>query len=377
MPPAVHSFGIEEEFFLVHPRSRQLVRRVPTGLLRECQRRAGRVVCAELLQSQLEVASPVFETSAQAREQLPALRRAVAGVAESMDYRLVAAGTHPLARWQGQKATRQARYAQLMEDFQIVGRRNVLCALHVHCAVPAGVDRVQLMNRLMPWLPVMLALSTSSPFWERHPTGLMSYRQAAYDEWPRTGIPDHFQDQDEYDRFAALMAGQGAIPDASFLWWAIRPSLAHPTLELRICDSCTRVEDTLALAALFRCLVHAHLANPELGAARSAMSRRVIDENRWRAKRWGTAATWVDEQADAPVAFGSRLDAMLAMLGESASRLDCEPELARVRAIATHGTSAHRQLEVYGLRCEAGDSRAAALRAVVDWLIATTLAPAP
>lgn len=376
MAPDAPSFGIEEEFFLVNPRNGQLVRRVPEGLLRECQRRVGKVVCAELLQSQIEVASPVFETSAHAREEMPRLRRSVAQVAESMEYRLVAAGTHPLARWQGQQATRQQRYAKLMDDFQIIGRRNVLCALHVHCAVPAGVDRVQLMNRLMPWLPVLLSLSTSSPFWERHPTGLMSYRQAAYDEWPRTGIPDFFADQTEYDRFAALLVSQGAIADASYLWWAIRPSLAHPTLELRICDSCTRVEDTLALAALFRCLVHAHLADPTLGQAPGPMTRRLIEENRWRAKRWGTAAEWLLEDGTEAVAYGVRLEQLLSLVAESAQRLDCEPEIAQVRRIAREGTSAHRQLAVYDARCQAGDSRTGALRAVVDWLIATTLAPA-
>jgi carboxylate-amine ligase len=232
------------------------------------------------------------------------------------------------------------------------------------------------MNRLMPWLPVLLALSTSSPFWERCPTGLMSYRQAAYDEWPRTGIPDFFADQAEYDRFAALLVSQGAIADASYLWWAIRPSLAHPTLELRICDSCTRVEDTLALAALYRCLVHAHLADPGLGQVPGPMTRRLVEENRWRAKRWGTAAEWVMEAGDRAVGFGERLEQLLGLVAGSARLLDCEPELAQVRRIAATGTSAHGQLAVYQARCQAGDNPIAALRAVVDWLIATTLVPA-
>ena len=305
------SFGIEEEFFLVHARSRQLVRRVPARLMRECQRRIGSVVCSEMLQSQIEVASPVFHDSAQAYDQLPRLRQQLAAVAETMGYRLAAAGTHPIARWRGQAVTRGARYAQLAEDFQIVGRRNVLCGLHVHCAVPAGEDRVALMNRLLPWLPMFLALSTSSPFWACQPTGLMSYRQAAYDEWPRTGIPDHFDDQPAYDRFVALLTEQGAIPDASYLWWSLRPSLAHPTLELRICDSCTRVDDSLAIAGLFRCLVQTYLAQPALGERRSAMTRRIIDENRWRAKRHGLEADFIVESGSEAMPARAMLAQML------------------------------------------------------------------
>ena len=366
------TFGIEEEFFLVHARSRQLVGQVPARLMRECQRRIGSVVCPELLQSQIEVASPIFHDSAQAYEQLPDLRKQVAAVAQSMDFRLVAAGTHPIGRWRTQSVTRRARYARMAEDFQIIGRRNVLCGLHVHCAVPPGHDRVQLMNRLLPWLPLFLALSTSSPFWDRQPTGLMSYRQAAYDEWPRTGIPDHFEDQAAYDAFAALLAAQGAIPDASYLWWAIRPSLDHPTLELRICDSCTRVEDSLAIAGLFRCLVDTYLHNPSLGAQRSAMTRRVIDENRWLAKRHGMQAQFLVESGDGPVSAADLLAQLLALVAESAHRLGCGREMAGVRRIAAQGTSAQHQLDVHQRRLLLGDSPTQAVCAAVDWLVDTT-----
>lgn len=374
MPPSANTFGIEEEYFLVHPASRQIVKRVPRRLLAECRRRFGEVVCPELLQSQLEVASPVFEHTDQARERMLALRRGVAGVAESMGYRLVAAGTHPLASWQRQQPTRQARYTKLIDDFQIIGRRNVMCGLHIHAAVPKDIDRVELMNRLMPWLPLLLALSTSSPFWERQRTGLLSYRQAAYDEWPRTGIPDFFADEAEYARFAALLVEQGAIGDASFLWWAIRPSLAYPTLELRICDCCTRLDDALAIAALFRCLVRAHLRQPELGARRSAMTRRLVEENRWRAKRWGIEASLLDEHGEAALPFPVMLERLRALVEEDARALQCESELRRLGLIMAHGTSAHQQLAVYDEQIAAGASRPQALHAVVDWLVDATVA---
>lgn len=373
MTPLSTTFGIEEEYFLVHPTSRQIVKRVPHRLIERCRRRFGDVVCPELLQSQVEIASPVFEHADQARIRMLELRRGVAEVAESMGYRLVAAGTHPLTSWQRQQPTEQPRYTRLIDDFQIIGRRNVMCGLHVHAAVPNGVDRVALMNRLMPWLPLLLALSTSSPFWERQRTGLLSYRQAAYDEWPRTGIPDFFADEAEYARFAALLVEQGAIGDASFLWWAIRPSLAYPTLELRICDSCTRLDDALAIAALFRCLVRAHLRQPELGARRSALTRRVIEENRWRAKRWGIEASFIDEQGEAAQPFPVMLERLRALVGEDARALQCEPELRRLGLIMAHGTSAHQQLAVYDAQIAAGASRPRALHAVVDWLVEATL----
>ncbi|MBN8478935.1 MAG: carboxylate-amine ligase, partial [Burkholderiales bacterium] len=296
------TFGLEEEFFLVDPRTRALCADVPASLLHACRRRVGDAVTPELLRSQIEIVSPVFHDHDQAAVEMAALRRGVAEVAGEKDLRVVAAGTHPIANWAGQVETRKSRYRRLVRDFQIVGRRNVLCGLHVHVAVPEGVDRVALMNRVMPWLPAFLALSTSSPFWNREPTGLYSYRQAAYDEWPRTGIPDPFADEGEYAEFVRRLVAGGAAADASMLWWAIRPALRYPTLELRICDACTRLDDALAIAALYRCLVRALVRTPAPVAARAPFERRLIDENRWRAKRFGLDATFLALDGGEPVA---------------------------------------------------------------------------
>jgi len=371
------TFGIEEEYFLIHPQTRNMVKRVPKQLMRECRRRYGKVVTPELLQSQIEIASPIFHDAAEARERMLQLRRGVASVAQQFGYRLVAAGTHPLAAWQRAEPTSKPRYTRLIDDFKMIGRRNLLCGLHLHCAVPAGVDRVELMNRLMPWLPMFLALSTSSPFWERHRTGLLSYRQAAYDEWPRTGIPEFFADQAEYDAFVALLARQGAIRDASFLWWTIRPSLSFPTLELRIADCCTRIQDSIALAALFRCLVSVHLRRPELGARRTPMTRRIIEENRWRAKRYGIEAHMLDEFGDEAEPFRDLLQRLRELVADDAQALGCEAELSRLTRIMALGTSAHQQLTVYDEHRAAGSSRIESLRAVVDWLADSTLSDDP
>jgi carboxylate-amine ligase len=373
--PAQLTHGIEEEFFLVDPETRNLAPEIPGGFLRRCRIELGDRVGEELLRPQIEIATPVLQSAAQARQTLTQLRRHLADIASRFGLALVAAGTHPTGVWSDQGHTEKPRYARLVDDFQIVGRRNLFCGLHVHVGVPEGYDRVDVMNRLMPWLPLLLALSTSSPFWSGRRTGLLSYRQAAYDEWPRSGIPDRFADEAEYDAFVRLLASCGALEDGSHLWWAIRPSSRFPTLELRIADACTRAEDALAIAAAFRCLVRAHLRQPTLGAGCTSLSRRIIEENRWRAKRYGTGAEFIDEASGTASGFLSVLDDFLALVAPDAQAMECGAELAHLRSIVRRGTSAHDQLAIY--RAERGRcrSREEALSGVVDWLSRTTVAP--
>lgn len=368
-----YTFGIEEEFFLTHPKSRTLAVEVPRSFISACRRRFGNAIAPELLWSQVEVVSPVFTHHAQAREEMIRLRRGVAEVAIEKDLRLLAAGTHPICAWGEQVETPKRRYREIMDDFQIVARRNVLCGLHIHVAVPPDVDRVVLMNRVMHWLPLFLALSTSSPFWNRSMTGLLSYRQAAYDEWPRTGVPDRFENEAEYAQFAALLVAGGAVKDASFLWWAIRPALRYPTLELRICDVCTRVDDTLAIAALYRCLVRLLVRRPELAPPWTPFTRRLIDENRWRAKRSGTEAMFLSEDGSPPRTCRAVAEELLEHAADDARSLGCEAEMARVRTLLDEGTSAHAQVKLYRAFRERGDTPAKAMHSVVDWLIAATL----
>lgn len=368
-----YTFGIEEEFFLTHPRSRTLATSVPRSLLRACQRRFGEAVAPELMHSQIELVSPVFERHEQAVETMTRLRRGVAEIAIEKDLRLMACGTHPLAAWRAQVETPKARYRELIEDFQIVGRRNVLCGLHIHVAVPPQIDRVVLMNRVMHWLPMFLALSTSSPFWHREATGLLSYRQSAYDEWPRTGIPDHFSDEAEYARMAELLVKGGAMKDAGFLWWTIRPALRYPTLELRICDACTTLDDSLAIAALYRCLVSLLARRPELAPPWTPFTRRLIDENRWRAKRFGVEAEFLRVDGAPPQPCREVVRALLDEAGEDARRLGCESALARVPLLLDKGTSADRQLAIHRQALARRETPVKALQSVVDWLIEATL----
>jgi len=367
------TFGIEEEFFLVHARSGRVASRVSGRFLRRLRSTLGNAVTHELLQSQIEIVSPVLDDPRTAAESMHELRRMTARIAQENGLAIVAAGTHPLAMWMAQAPTPKPRYDQLIEDFGIIGRRNAVCGMHVHVAVPPHVDRVDLMNRAMRWLPLFLALTTSSPFWNRQCTGLLSYRQSAYDEWPRSGIPDFFADEPEYRRFVGFMQRAGALSDATFLWWVIRPSERFPTLELRIADACTRLTDTLAIAALFRCLVSLLVRRPELYAARYAQTRPIIEENRWRAKRHGIDAWFIDDRSGDVVPVPQVLASLLELAAEDIERFGCRSALQRLDETLAKGTSAHRQLEIYAAGRAAGASHLAALRRVADWLASTTM----
>ena len=367
-----YSFGIEEEYFLASPATGRLAGRVPRKLMTAAKARLGESVTFELLQSQIEIASPIFHSIDEATLSLTRLRRELADVIEAHGLRLIAASTHPLGAWREQAVTEKPRYDQLISDFRIIGQRNLVCGMHVHVAIPEGVDRVVLMNRIMPWLPVFLALSTSSPFWDCNVTGLLSYRQAVYDEWPRSGIPDFFDDEADYGRFVDVMASVGALKDASYLWWAIRPALKYPTLEMRIADVCTRIEDGIAIAALYRALVATLIERPDLGAIRTTHTRRLIDENRWRAKRDGTSARFIDETQRSETPLRELLPRLLSLVDDAAERLGCRAALGHLESIVRGGTSAHSQIKLYNDRRAAGETKAKALRAVVDWLVATT-----
>jgi carboxylate-amine ligase len=367
-----YTFGIEEEYFLTRADDCALARQIPEHTWKRAQDEMGAAVTSELLQSQIEIASPIFGDVAEARSTMRSLRTRLDELLGADGLRLMAASTHPLGAWREQLVTEQRRYDQLLSDFRIVGERNLVCGMHVHVAVPPGIDRVQLMNRAMTWLPVFLALSTSSPFWDGRLTGLMSYRQAVYDEWPRSGIPDFFHDQQDYDSLADVMQRAGTIRDGSFFWWAIRPALKYPTLELRIADVCTRLDDAIALAALFRCLIATLVDRPELGARRTTHTRRLIDENRWRCKRDGIAATLIDEATATVVPLRQLVGELMAAVAEQARRLGCQDALDGVATILDSGTSSHAQLRIYNESRARGADCEEALRAVVQWLIEAT-----
>jgi carboxylate-amine ligase len=368
-----YSFGVEEEFFLVDKTSGALATLALEQVMQDAQAKLGDIVTSELLQSQIEIASPILHSHAEACEVLSRTRRELNEVVATHGLQIAAASTHPLGIWQEQLITETRRYDKLISDFRIISQRNLVCGLHIHVAIPENVDRVDVMNRAMHWLPVFLALSTSSPFWNHRVTGLLSYRQALYDEWPRSGIPDFFLDEADYQAFSDRMQRAGAVSDSSQLWWAIRPALRFPTLEMRISDVCTRLEDTLAIAALYRCLIATLVANPEMGKRRSTHTRRIIDENRWRAKRDGIKAEFILETTNEVVPVATVINDLLTQCGDQIDRLDCAAALQPLQRILSEGTSAHQQLKIYNDSRAGGADIPEALCRVLDWLRATTL----
>ncbi|MGE4064407.1 MAG: carboxylate-amine ligase [Rhodospirillaceae bacterium] len=371
-PAGEYTFGIEEEYFIVCRKTGQLDDRSQGTLLSEAKETLGASVNSEMLQSQIEIASSVLSDMPTAREELTRARRMLANIAARHGLGIAAAGTHPLAVWKEQRVTERDRYVKMQNELQIVGRRNVLCGMHVHVAPPLGTSRIDIINRVLPYLPILLALSTSSPFWQAQRTGMKGYRLAAYDELPRTGLPPILRNDGEYKIFVNALVSSGAIPDASHIWWAMRPSSRYPTIELRVTDSCTYVEDSLCLAAMFRCLVRCAVRTPELNAQVDSVTRHVVEENRWRAQRFGVAGSLIDIDNSRLVPVAEAVEQLLALIRTDAVALDCLPEVEHARRIVARGTSADEQLSLYEKRRAQGKTRPQALRAVVDWLMKTT-----
>ncbi len=373
MTPAPLKLGIEEEYLLVEQATGALVSEAPPGMMADCVGLLSGQVMPEFLQCQIEVATRPVNSLAEARAELAHLRRSVAEVAGRYGLAPVAAATHPFAHWSTQKATAQDRYQALARDLQGVARRLVICGMHVHVEVIDDDLRIDLMNQVAYVLPHLLALSTSSPFWRGEDTGLMSYRLAVFNELPRTGMPEHFQSWGEYRRHVGVLTGAGLIEDASKLWWDVRPSARFPTLEMRITDICTRLDDGISIAALYACWLRMLMRLRRENQRWRIYANMLIDENRWRAQRYGIDEGLVDFGKAAIVPYGELLAEIIALLREDAEALGCLAEVEGARAILARGTSAHRQRRVHRQALAAGASPEEALRAVVRHLVAETV----
>jgi carboxylate-amine ligase len=366
------TLGIEEEYLLVDRTSRDVVGDPPAAMLAECESLLAGQVSPEFLRSQIEVATGVCSTIAEARADLARLRRTVAEVAARHGMAPIAASTHPFALWDSQKPTERERYAILHRDMQGVARRLVICGLHVHVGLGDDELRIDLMNQVRYFLPHLLALSTSSPFWRGEDTGLKSYRVSVFDGMPRTGLPEAFESWGEYRRHIAILTSVGLIEDATKLWWDVRPSERFPTLEMRIPDICTRLDDGIAIAALYRCLLRMLWRLKRQNQRWRIYARMLINENRWRAQRYGIDEGLVDFGRRAIVPYADLLEEMIALVAEDSAHFGCQAEIEHARTILARGTSAHAQRRIYTEALAAGAGKDEALRAVVDWLIAET-----
>lgn len=364
------SFGIEEEYFLIDGATGAMPTSPPAAFIASCQCAFGEALNGEMFQSQIELVTPILHDLQAARELLTSQRRQLADIARRFDLRIICAGTHPSADWRSQRASEVGSYPQLFLDHQYVAQRSLLSGLHVHVGVPEGVDRIQVMNQLLPWLPLLLALSSSSPFWGGQDTGLKSYRQTMCGEWPRMGLPEHFTNEAAFTAYVQLLVDSAAIRRSNDIWWCLRPSARYPTLELRIADACPRVEDALCIVDLFRALVGHAVAHPQV-AHDSQRQRLLTGENYWRARRYGVQAHLLDPKNGALGRIDSWLDRLAAMLNDSG----LDPELmAHARQIAQQGSSADRQLAVYRQALNEGLSAHEALTRVVTHLSEDTWA---
>ena len=372
MAAGAYTIGIEEEYFLVDAETKTVAAERPEAFFAAAKAALGTQVRGELLQSQIEVTTEPHHDMSTARTELRHLRSTIAKVAADHGLAILAAGTHPTAAWEFSQQSQAERYDVVMHDLQMLGQRNMLCGLHVHVELPDGEDRVDVMCRMLPYVPLFIALATSSPFWRSRMTGLKGYRLAAYDELPRTGVPELFRKAEEFEAYIAALTKAGVIDDASYVWWALRPSLQHPTLELRAPDSCTLVDDSIAIAALYRSLAHRLVRNPLLNADMTAVGRAIVVENKWRAQRYGVNGTFASPDGSGAVTVAEQLEQVLAEVLPDAAELGCSSHVSRCRDIVGTGTSADAQIAVFEAHAKS-DGSERALEAVNDWLASATL----
>ncbi len=377
MAPNQPSFtiGIEEEYLLVDRTTRDLVREMPPTLFETCERALRGQVAREFLKSQIEVETRVHDAARAAGAELRSLRRTVASLAAAHGLAPIAAATHPFALWGVQQATERERYQSIAKDLAWVGRRMVVCGMHVHVGIEDDELRIDLMNQARYFLPHLLVLSTSSPFIEGEDSGLKCYRLAAYNELPRTGLPERFGSWAEYRHTVDLLVRNGVIEDASKIWWDLRPSERFPTLELRIPDVCTLVDDAVCVAALYVSILRMLYRIRRSNQMWRPYPRFLLSENRWRAQRYGVAGTLFDFGRGELVPFGDLVEELLAMVRDDAEALGCRPEVEHARTIVARGTSADRQVAHFNRLLSSGVPREEALRGVVDGLIAETFGP--
>ncbi len=368
------TIGIEEEYLLVDRETRDLVAEPPASLIAEFERRLAGQFSREFFRTQVEVGTAVCASTDEVRANLRHLRRTVAEIAGTHGLAPIASSTHPFAHWKDQKPTPKERYEVLHRDMQVVANRLLIGGMHVHVGIEDDDLRIDILNQVTYFLPHLLALSTSSPFWEGTNTGLKCYRLCIFDELPRTGLPERFDSYGEFRRAVQLMIGANLLADDTKIWWDIRPSGRFPTLEMRITDVCTRIEDAICCASLYRCICRMLYRLRRDNQRWRVYVRMLVHENRWRAQRYGIDEGMVDFGRVEIVPFADLMEELLSLLRDDAEFFGCWDELKHVREIVRRGTSAHMQLATYDEAIRSGATHEESLRQVVDELIVATVA---
>lgn len=367
------SLGIEEEYLLVDLATRDLVADPPSELLQRCISETDGRVSPEFLRSQLEVKTSVCASVSAMRSELAALRRKVCEISADYGIAPVAASTHPFARPSNRPPhTDQERYSDIAREVQGGAGRMIICGMHVHVGLGDDELRIDVMNQLSYFVPHLLALSCSSPFWQGDDMGMQSFRLMLLSSLPRTGLPESFESYGEFRRHLDALVRNGLIEDTTKIWWDIRPSSRYPTLETRVFDCCTHLDDAVCLAALNLSLVRMLYRLRRENKTWRRYPRMLIAENRWRAMRFGADASLLDLARGELVPFAELLEELLSLTREDALALDCLAETEHARALLKRGTSAHQQLAVYQTARSQGATDGEALSAVVGWLARTT-----
>ena len=368
------TLGVEEEFFLVDPASRNLLVDPDPAIFEACEAGIGaHKVTRELLRSQIETNTRVCASVAEAREALRETRRVVIEAAEAHGAAVMGASTHPFAQWRELALTQKERYERFAVTFQETIRRMVIGGMHVHAGFGDPESRIRVMTAIRRYLPALHALSTSSPFNGGHDTGYKSYRLNLLGGLPRTSLPGPLRSRAEYEEILTEYREMKFIESGSELWWDIRPAHAFPTVELRICDICPRIEDAVCIAALYASLLRRLMRLDEEGALPPEPLTEIIAENRWVAQRYGTLAFFGDPtRENARVDIDDFVRELVETLAPDARALGCEAETRHALTIIREGSGADRQADLYRLRRLEGDTEEEALRQVVDMVVAET-----
>ena len=368
MNPESYTLGIEEEFQIVDPQTRELRSHV-SAILEEGRRILGEQVKPEMIQSQVEVGTGICRNITEAQADITNLRSVISMLARNNGLRIVAASTHPISHWSDQRIFDDAHYTLLIEELQMVARSLLIFGLHVHVGVADRDRQVHIMNAARYFLPHVLALSTSSPFWLGVNTGLKSYRSEVFKKFPRTDIPDHFDSYASFQRYVELLLKTNSISNPKKIWWDVRMHPNFPTLEFRVCDIPTRVDDTVAIAALFQAIVARLDSLIERNLGFRLYRRMLIQENKWRAVRYGLDGKMIDFGKQKEVPTRDLIRELLDFVDDVLDPLGSRKEVEHIHTILERGTSADEQLQVFQ---ETGD-----LKSVVDRLMERTVENVP
>ena len=363
-PIAEFTIGVEEEFQIVHPESRQLRQRAG-GILRRARQQVGDEVTNELFLSQIEIGTPVCANLAEVRAELIRLRRAVVVAARRDGCRIGAAGTHPFSDWHDQTLTPKDRYAAILRDFQQLTREQIIFGCHVHVGIADKDEAIRVMNRARPWLAPMIALSANSPFWLGLDTGYASYRTELFGRFPMAGMPTELASRAEYDAVVEALVSTRSIVDASRIYWDIRPSMHFDTLEFRAADVCQTVDEAVAVAGLCRGVALACHDAPHLDAPEHRIRPEILRASKWRACRFGLDEELIDPWGRTTVPASRMIEALLAFVRpplESVGEWDEVSTL--VREIVARGNGATRQRRAF--------ERAGKFEDVVDLILDET-----